>query len=100
MGEAMTSYFKVPKFKSEPFRRLVTSLPCQSCGAENTQAAHRNEGKGMALKTSDALVVALCPTCHTLLDQGSDMTKLEKREFWNDCYIKQAQHLIETGRIK
>ena len=54
----------------------------------------------MALKTSDALVVALCPSCHTRLDQGSDMTKEEKREFWDDCYIKQTKTLIETGMLK
>ena len=96
----MTSYFKTKLFRSEPFRKLVTTLPCQSCGSEGTQAAHRNEGKGMALKTSDALVVALCPACHTRLDQGSDMTKEEKREFWDDCYIKQTKTMIETGMLK
>ena len=96
----MTSYFKAQQFRSEKFRRLVTTMPCQQCGAEGTQAAHRNENKGMALKTSDALCVALCPQCHSWLDQGRDMTKAERREFWNAAYIKQIQTMIETGMLK
>lgn len=96
----MTSYFKDPQFKSEKFRRLVTQLPCQHCGTEGTQAAHRNQGKGLALKTSDALIVALCPTCHQRLDQGKDMDRTERRAFWDDAYIKQMQTMIERGMLK
>ena len=96
----MTSYFKEQQFKSEKFRRLVTTLPCQHCGSEGTQAAHRNQGKGLALKTSDALIVALCPTCHTQLDQGKDMDRTERRAFWDDAYIRQMQTMIERGLLK
>lgn len=96
----MTAYPKTPHFKSEKFRKLVTTLPCQSCGQEGTQAAHRNEGKGMALKTSDALVVALCPTCHSKLDQGREMDRAERREFWDQAFIRQMQTLIESGALK
>ena len=96
----MTSYFKTPLFRSERFRRLVTTLPCQQCGIEGTQAAHRNEGKSMALKTSDALCVSLCVTCHAYLDQGKDMDKTERRAFWDDAYIKQMQTMIEKGMLK
>ena len=96
----MTSYFKAPQFRSEKFRKLVTSLPCQHCGAHGTQAAHRNMGKSMSLKTSDALVVALCPTCHQNLDQGKDMDRTERRAFWDDAYIRQMQYMIEEGMLK
>lgn len=95
----MTSYFKTPQFKSEKFRRLVTTLPCQHCGAEGTQAAHRNMNKGIGLKNSDALCVALCPTCHQKLDQGKDMDRTERRAFWDDAYIKQMQTMIEKGML-
>jgi heterodisulfide reductase subunit B len=54
----------------------------------------------MALKTSDALVVALCPTCHSQLDQGKDMTRDERRDMWDQAYINQMKTLIETGRLK
>jgi hypothetical protein len=96
----MTSYFKTPQFRSEAFRRLVTQLPCQHCGTVGTQAAHRNQGKGLSLKTSDALVVALCPECHTRYDQGKDLCREDKRAFWDDAYIRQMQVLIEQGRLK
>lgn len=97
---SMTSYLKTPPFHSASFRRLVTTLPCMECGAEGTQAAHRNFGKGMGMKTSDALVVALCPTCHSAMDQGKEMTREERREMWNRNYIKQMAFLVEKGILK
>lgn len=87
-------------FRGDWFRRLVTTLPCQHCGADGTQASHRNQGKGLSLKTSDALVVALCPTCHQRLDQGRDMDRDSRRAFWDDAYIRQTQYLIESGKLK
>ena len=89
-----------PVFRSESFRRLVTSLPCQHCGREGTQAAHRNFGKGLSLKTSDALCVSLCTDCHSRLDQGKDMERTERRAFWDDAYIRQMQYMIEEGMLK
>lgn len=87
-------------FRSEKFRRLVASLPCQHCGIDGrTQAAHRNESKGMGLKTSDALVAALCADCHTELDSGNRLTRDERRDMWNRAYIKTVQALIEQGRL-
>lgn len=89
-----------PAFRSEKLRRLVATLPCQHCGAHGrTQAAHRNEGKGMGLKTSDALVAALCVECHTELDNGKRLTREERRDMWNRAYINTIQALIEQGRL-
>ena len=95
----MKSYLKQPPWRSESFRRLIATLPCQSCGAEGVQVAHRNEGKGMGMKVSDALVVALCPTCHTAMDQGGEFTKQERRDMFNECYVKQMKTLVEMGHI-
>lgn len=87
-------------WRSERFRRLVSTLDCGACGATGpSQAAHRNEGKGMGLKVSDALCAALCPACHHELDQGKSMTKQERRDFWNRAYINTVQKLIEEGRL-
>jgi len=94
------NYFKRPHFHSDSFRRLVATLPCQHCGSHGTQVAHRNQGKGLSLKTSDALVVALCVDCHSRLDQGKDMTREERRAFWDDAYIRQMQYMLETGMLK
>ena len=50
----MPSYFKEPTHRSTAWLKAVASLPCVLCYREGmTQAAHRNEGKGMALKTHD-----------------------------------------------
>lgn len=87
-------------FRSEKLRRAVSELDCQWCGlAGETQAAHRNQGKGMGMKTSDALVAALCAECHRQLDQGKLLERQERREMWDAAYIKTVQALIETGRL-
>lgn len=87
-------------YRSEGFRRAVASIPCAECGRYGaTQAAHRNEGKGMGLKVSDALCAALCDRCHRELDQGGSMTREERRDMWNRAYIRTMQALIESGRL-
>lgn len=88
-------------FRSEKFLRLMRELPCANCGAEDGTvcAAHRNEGKGMAMKNSDALVAPLCFTCHAALDQGKDLTRQERRSMWNEAFISAVVRLIESGRL-
>ncbi len=62
--------------RSEPYRRLVASLPCIHCGkAGRSQHAHENEGKGARLKLDDRRAMPLCADepgregCHTRFDQ-------------------------------
>lgn len=87
-------------FRSERLRRAVAELDCQWCGiGGETQAAHRNQGKGMGIKTSDALIAALCPECHRQLDQGKLLDREERRAMWDAAYIKTMQLLIESGRL-
>jgi hypothetical protein len=79
----------------------MRELPCASCGANDSSvAAHRNEGKGMGMKVSDALVAALCFQCHTDLDQGKTMNREERRELWNQAYIKTMQYMIENNILR
>jgi hypothetical protein len=93
--------FLLLMFRSEAFRRLVCELPCQHCGtAGRTQPAHRNRGKGMGIKVSDALCAALCVECHRELDQGKDMSRHERHEMWDQAYIRTMQTLIEQGHLK
>lgn len=80
----------VPKIKterSEPYLRLVATLPCCWCGAEGrSQAAHPNEGKGMGIKAPDVLAFPLCADqpeavgCHTKLDRTGELPKDMRRE--------------------
>jgi hypothetical protein len=79
----------------------IRDCPCANCGSTyGVVAAHRNEGKGMGLKVSDALVAPLCFTCHSELDQGKDLSREERRDMWNRAYIKGIQYMIENGIIK
>ena len=91
-------YLKTSKFQSEKFRRAVASLECGACGSfAGSQAAHENIGKGMGLKVSDARCAALCVDCHRELDQGTKMTRQERREFWKDAFITTVVRMIERG---
>ncbi|MHA3905167.1 hypothetical protein ACTPOE_16805 [Castellaniella sp. WN] len=72
-------------FRSVEHRRAVASLPCARCGVVGfSQAAHANAGKGLGLKTSDALTFPLCCSrpgvvgCHVLHDQGGIYTRQER----------------------
>ena len=67
---------KEKPLRSEPYRRLVASLPCIYCGiAGYSQHAHENDGKGKGMKVDDRRAMALCCTrpgiegCHVAFDQ-------------------------------
>jgi hypothetical protein len=89
-------------FRSKKLLEAIRECPCANCGAEDGTviAAHRNESKGMGIKVSDALVAALCFQCHTDLDQGKTMNREERREFWNQAYIKTMQYMIENNILR
>lgn len=95
----------IPKYKyfrSKKHLKNVASLACQNCGLEGkTQAAHSNwadlGNKGHGIKASDEYTAALCIRCHFQLDQGSKMTKDERRELWQKAHRKTITALIEQG---
>jgi hypothetical protein len=63
------------------------AIPGVCCGDWTTCVpAHRNEGKGLGMKTPDALTVPACFTCHTEYDQGKRFTRDEKRAMWDAAY--------------
>lgn len=87
----------------------VASLPCQRCtmnGREQTTrttVAHSNQlrdGKGRALKASWWRVAALCQDCHVEIDQGSKLSKIERREQWDEAHRATIGALFENGMVK
>jgi hypothetical protein len=60
-------------------------------------AAHGTQGKGMGMKAPDHQVASLCYRCHMNLDQGKDMTREERREFWQRAHMKTIAGLFERG---
>ena len=90
--------FPKPATHRDPrLRALVARLDCVNCGQHGTQAAHLNIGKGMGLKSSDAALAALCPTCHADYDQGVTMTRDERREFGYRAVALTYIALVERG---
>lgn len=69
--------------KKEEFDH-IRALPCQwpSCDKPApSEASHRNQGKGMGIKTHDVFA-ALCREHHSRIDQGSDLMRSERDHLW------------------
>lgn len=88
------------KFKyvrSKKHLQNVANLDCQHCGSgDQVQAAHSNwaeHGKGRGIKASDEYTAALCYPCHQELDQGTSLSKQERREMWDTAYKKTVETL-------
>jgi hypothetical protein len=88
-------------FRSRKLLDACRLLPCSHCGAEDgtVVAAHGTRGKGMALKAPDHQIASLCYACHMALDQGSKMSKEERREMWTEAHLRTIAALFERGII-
>ena len=95
---------KTEYYRSEPLRRAVATLPCQSCGIEGrTQASHSNQsrdGKGKSIKAHDYRIAALCVECHTEIDQGSRLSRDERIQMWEDAHRRTIGTLFEQGFLE
>lgn len=89
-------------YRNKRLLEACRQLPCQNCGIEDGTvcAAHRNEGKGMGVKVSDALVAALCHRCHYELDNGKLLSREARHEMWDRAYIKTMQAMVEIGILE
>ena len=54
----------------------------------------------MGHKAPDYYLAGLCYDCHTRLDQGKDMTRDERRQFWQDAYVKTMAWWFDAGIVK
>lgn len=93
---------KATYIRSKALREAYRLIPCQACGANDgtVVCAHANEGwagKGMGIKASDENGASLCFACHSHLDQGSDMTRDERRAFWLAAHLKTIPALVAAG---
>ena len=89
------------RHESIAWRRAVAALPCMLCGREGqTQCAHRNEGKGMGLKTDDAMTAALCLTCHADIDQGPDLSRDDRRDVMDYAILLTISALARSGMLR
>lgn len=88
---------------------LVGGLPCQRCEAmgnsqsSRTTVAHSNQlmhGMGRGLKAPWWRVAALCEQCHVEIDQGNRLSKVERREQWDEAHDMTINALFAEGLLK
>ena len=91
-------------YRNKQLLEIVRKSPCQHCGIEDGSvvAAHSNQlrdGKGRGIKSSDAMIAALCNNCHMEIDQGSKLSKQERVEFWEEAHRKTICWLFENNLL-
>ena len=69
------------------------------CGAWGTQVAHRNEGKGMGLKTDDCATAALCVCCHDSIDNGNKLNREERRQLMDRAIVMTVIEVARRGLV-
>ncbi|ECT1022952.1 hypothetical protein DPO11_23555 [Salmonella enterica] len=74
---------------------------CVLCGCWGVQVAHRNELKGMGLKTDDCATAALCTECHHEIDNGShlNLNREERRRLMDKAIVLTVIELARRGLI-
>lgn len=91
---------KPTTYRSEQWLAAVRSLPCcVLCSTAGVQAAHRNEGKGAAIKVDDCASAALCPDCHREIDQGKQMTREQRRSRLDRAIVLTVIELARRGLV-
>lgn len=92
-------------YRNSKILEIVRRSPCQHCGTQDgtVVAAHSNQlrdGKGRSLKAHDYRIAALCFRCHSMVDQGYQMSKEERKEFWEDAHRKTIGWLFDNNHLK
>lgn len=79
---------------------LCRGRACIACRRDDGTIvpAHRNEGKGMGMKTSDWTVIPLCGMCHNWYDNGME-SREDKRVFWKRFWVAHMLVLCEAGLV-
>jgi hypothetical protein len=91
-------------YRNKKLIEVVRESPCQHCGRQDgtVVAAHSNQlkdGKGRGIKASDYRIAALCFRCHSDLDQGSNMSRDERVDLWENAHRKTIGWLFEQGKL-
>ena len=91
-------------YRNKKLLEAVRQAPCMNCGAEDGTviAAHSNwlrDGKGKGIKANDYRIAAMCFRCHMELDQGSKMSKDERRLMWEEAHRKTIGWLFENDIV-
>ena len=93
---------KFPYIRSPALLKACRAIACTNCSRDDgtVVAAHSNQakhGKGRSIKASDVFVASLCHACHSQLDQGSFMSRVEREQMWTACHRKTLRELVCRG---
>lgn len=89
--------------RSKALREAYRLIPCQHCDRDDGTVccAHANSqafGKGTGIKADDNRGASLCAQCHVpLLDQGSKLTKAERRAIFWAAHVRSVRILVARG---
>ena len=88
--------------RSKRLREAYRLIPCQHCGRDDGTVccAHANWavfGKGGSVKASDDRAASLCFACHAALDQGSSLSREERKALWWAAHVKTLRLLSDLG---
>lgn len=94
---------KTPYVRSKAHMTVARTMPCGNCDADDGTVcgAHPNwswADKGKSIKAND-IVASLCFNCHSLLDQGSKLTRAEREEMWLKAFYKTMLHGFRSGKF-
>ncbi len=82
------------------WQAAVHSLECcVLCKRYGVQWSHRDEDKGMGIKTDPWMTAALCPDCHYEAGMGKHLTKEERRAMMDRAIVRTHAMLIERGLL-
>lgn len=87
-------------YRSKKWLKAVAQIECcVLCGRYGVQVAHRNQDKGTGLKVDDCLTAALCHVCHYEIDNGSHLTRDERRQQMDVAIIRTIREIARRGLI-
>ncbi|KUQ43723.1 hypothetical protein AWI15_05910 [Enterobacter hormaechei subsp. xiangfangensis] len=87
-------------YRSKKWLAAVVHIErCVLCGAWGTLAAHRNEGKGMGLKTDDCATAVLCVCCHDSIDNGNKLNRDERRQLMDHAIVLTVIEVTRRGLV-
>ena len=87
--------------KNKAWLAAVGSIEfCVLCGSSHMlQVAHRNMGRGKGQKAPDHETARLCEKCHYEIDNGRDLSQLERRELMHRAIVLTHSILIQEGIV-
>lgn len=98
---------KTPIYRNKKLLAAMKNAPvCFLCDRPNDGTivgAHSNQirdGKGIGLKAHDYRISALCSVCHFEIDNGKDLTRMQKMERWEKAHRETIGWLFESGTVE